>query len=116
MRAPSARTGLVDSERIRYSSIQRLHDTWRVENHRNSHGKHHELHEARDLTGKEEEDRHDPDDAEEQWPEQALQVRNQTLRTQGHWSRCSSETSKHKKSLPGSNDHLEWVAAGHRNG
>ena len=59
-----------------------LHDTWRVENHRDGHGKHYELHEPRDLAGKRK-DRHDPDDAEEQRPEQALQVRNQTLRTQG---------------------------------
>jgi hypothetical protein len=95
----------VDSERVRYTSGERLHDTWRVENDRNGHGKYHELHESGDLTSKEEEDRYDPDNTEEQWPEQTLKVRHQTLRTQGNWSHRGSEMSIHKMSLPGSTDH-----------
>jgi hypothetical protein len=95
----------VDSECVRYASSERLHDTWRVENDRNGHGKYHELDEPGDLTSKEEEDRYDPDDTEEQWPEQTLKVRHQTLRTQGNWSHRGSEMSIHKMSLPGSNDH-----------
>jgi hypothetical protein len=67
----------------------RLHDSWRVENDCDGHREHHELHESGDLPGEEEKDRDDPDDAEEQRPEQALQVRNQTLRTQGHWTHRS---------------------------
>jgi hypothetical protein len=95
----------VDSERVRYTGGERLHDTWRVENDRNGHGKYHELHESGDLTSKEEEDRYDPDNTEEQWPEQTLKVRHQTLRTQGNWSHRGSEMSIHKMSLPGSTDH-----------
>jgi hypothetical protein len=63
-----------------------LHDTWRVENDGDGDGEHQELDESGDLAGEEEEDRNDPDDAEEQRPEQALEVRNETLGTQGHWS------------------------------
>jgi hypothetical protein len=79
----------VDSERVRYAIGKRLHDTWRVKNDRYGDSEHEELHESRDLAGEQEEDRDDPDDPEEQRPEKALQVRNQTLRTQGHWSHRS---------------------------
>jgi hypothetical protein len=103
----------VDSERVRYAGGKRVHDTWRIENDRNGHGKHYELHESSDLASEEEEDRYDPDDAEEQWPEQTLQVGNQTLRTQGHWSHCGGEVSMHNMTLPGSNGHLGCAAAGH---
>jgi hypothetical protein len=62
----------VDSERVRYASGKRMHDAWRVKDDRNGDGKHDELHESGDLTCEEEEDRYDPDDTEEQWPEQTL--------------------------------------------
>jgi len=58
----------VDSERVRYAGGERLHDTWRVENDRNGHGKYHELHESGDLTSEEEEDGYDPDDTENNGP------------------------------------------------
>jgi hypothetical protein len=79
----------VDSERVRYAFGERPHDIWCVKNDRDGDREHDELHESCDLTGEQEEDRNDPDDPEEQRPEQALQVRNQTLRTQGHWTHRS---------------------------
>jgi hypothetical protein len=62
----------VDSERVRYASGERMYDAWRVKDDRNGDGQHDELHESGDLAGEEEEDRYDPDDAKEQWPEQTL--------------------------------------------
>jgi len=97
-------SGSVDSERVRYAGGKRVHDARRIEDDRNGHGQHDKLHEPGDLPSEEEEDRDDPDDAEEQWPEQALEVGNQTLRTQGHWCH-RGEVSKHNMSLPGSNEH-----------
>src|SRR5689334_19168349 len=81
-----------------------MHDARRVEDDRNGDGKHDELHEPGDLAGEQEEDRYDPDDAEEQWPEQTLQVGDETLRTQGHWSHRGGEVSMHNMSLPGSTE------------
>jgi hypothetical protein len=90
-----------------------MHYAWRVKDDRNGNGKHDELHESGDLACEEEEDRYDPDDTEEQWPEQTLQVRDETLRTQGHWSHRGGEVSMHNMSLPGSNEHPGGAAAGH---
>jgi len=49
-----------------------MYDAWRVKDDRNGDGKHDELHEPGDLASEEEEDRYDPDDTKEQWPEQTL--------------------------------------------
>jgi hypothetical protein len=62
----------VDSERVRYASGERMYDAWRVKDDRNGDGQHNELYESGDLAGEEEEDRYDPDDTKEQWPEQTL--------------------------------------------
>jgi hypothetical protein len=62
----------VDSERVRYASGKRMDDAWCVKDDRNGDGQHDELHESGDLAGEEEEDRYDPDDTKEQWPEQTL--------------------------------------------
>jgi hypothetical protein len=90
-----------------------MYDAWRVKDDRNGDGKHDELHESGDLACEEEEDRYDPDDTKEQWPEQTLQVVDETLRTQGHWSHRGSEVSIHNMSLPGSIEHPGSAAAGH---
>jgi hypothetical protein len=98
-------TGVIAAVKSTCQTNQCLHDARRVGDDRNGDSKHDNLHESGDLGGKEEEDRYDPDDTEEQWPEKTLQVRNKTLRTQGHWSHCGGEVSIHKMSLPGSNEH-----------
>jgi len=49
-----------------------MYDAWRVKDDRNGNGKNDELQESGDLAGEEEEDRYDPDDTKEQWPEQTL--------------------------------------------
>jgi len=49
-----------------------MYDAWRVKDDRNGDGQHDELHESGDLAGEKEEDRYDPDDTKEQWPEQTL--------------------------------------------
>jgi hypothetical protein len=89
-----------------------MHDAWRVKDDRNGNGKYDELHESGDLAGEEEEDRYDPDDTKDQWPEQTLQVGNEALRTQGHWSHRGGEVSGHNMSLPGSVEHPGSAAAG----
>jgi hypothetical protein len=90
-----------------------MNDAWRVKDDRNGDGKHDKLHESGDLACEKEEDRYDPDDTKEQWPEQTLQVADETLRTQGHWSHRGSEVSIHNMSLPGSIEHPGSAAAGH---
>src|SRR5690349_22507456 len=102
----------MDSERVRYAKGECVHDVGHVEDDRNRHGKHDELHESGDLTSEEEEDRYDPDDTQEQWPEQTLQVVNEPLRTQGHWSHRGGEVSMHNMSLPGSNRRPDSATAG----
>src|ERR1700743_3155751 len=100
MCAPSAAaggavTGLVDSERVRDSGGEGLHDAGRVENDSDQHSQHDELDESGDLPGEEEEQGHDPDDAEKKRPEQALKVGVEALGTQGGRRSRGPEVERH---------------------
>jgi hypothetical protein len=60
-------------------SGKRVYDARHVEDDRNRHGKHDELRESGDLLSEQEEDRYDPDDAQEQWSEPTVQVGNEPV-------------------------------------
>ena len=82
-RSGGAVTGLVESERVRDSGGQCLHDAGRVENDGDQHGQHDELHKPGDLAGEQEEQGNDANDAEEERTEQALEVGDEALGAQG---------------------------------
>jgi len=94
-------SGTVDTERVRYAGGERVHDAGRVEDDRNDNGQHHELHERVISPGEQGEDCYDPDDAEEQWPEQSLQVGDQALRALGCQSRRGGEGMRRQLPLTG---------------
>src|ERR1700761_6926101 len=79
--------GSVDSERVRYPGGQYLDDAGGVEDHRDGDGQHQELDKTGDLASEQEEDRDDPHDAQEQGPEQPLQVGDQAVSAQSQRSR-----------------------------
>jgi hypothetical protein len=86
----------VHSEGIRDAGRDGLHNGGRIENDGNGDRQDEELHKPDDLASEQKEDRDDSDDAEEQGPEETLQISNKALGAKSYGWRSGEQVSRHQ--------------------